>query len=340
MTQEAGPKPTAPEPARLWPGGPPVPGSEGGGQQPARAGRPSLLRRVEGRVRQKLPKSVYQRLVGAQNGLRTLSGRSPGRGRLHPDFVIIGAAKAGTTSLYGWLSEHPFVEPATHKEVHYFDYNLYRGEDWYRAHFPLERDRDSFAAANGRPFLTGEASPSYISHHWAPSRLAETLPDARLLVALRDPVERAYSQFQMSRREGEEELESFAAAVEIEDRRLDPERARTKADPRYNSWPIGCWSYLMRSRYAEQLDRWFELFPREQFHFVTLEQLAADPQRTLDSVHEFLGLPPHRHENLQPLHTASYDSLPADARASLSEYFRPHNQRLFELVGIDFGWNR
>lgn len=338
MTQEAGPKPTAPEPARLWPGGPPVPGSEGGGQEPASSPRRSLLGRVEGRVRKGLPRPVYQRLVGTQNELRTLARRSPGRGRLFPDFVIIGAAKAGTTSLNGWLSEHPFVEPATHKEVHYFDYNHYRGDDWYRAHFPLERDRASFAAAHGRPFLTGEASPSYISHDWAPQRLAKTLPDAKLLVALRDPVKRAYSQFQMSRREGEEELESFADAVEIEDRRLDPERARVQADPRYNSWPIGCWSYLMRSRYAEQLERWLALFPREQFHFVTLEQLSADPQGALDRVHEFLGLPPRRHEQLQPLHTAAYDSLPAETRAGLREYFRPHNERLYELVGIDFGW--
>jgi hypothetical protein len=254
--------------------------------------------------------------------------------------VIIGAAKAGTTSLYAWLSDHPFVSPATTKEVHYFDYNHFRGVDWYRARFPHERARAEFAGEHGRPFLTGEASPSYISHFWAPQRLARLLPDAKLLVALRNPVDRAYSQFQMSRREQEEELESFDAAVEAEEERLRGEIARALSDSRYSSWPIGCWSYLLRGRYAEQLERWLALFPRRQFHFVTLEELASSPQPALDRVHDFLGLPPHRYDSLPRLHSARYDSMPADVRARLSEYFRAHNERLYELVGMDFGWDR
>jgi Sulfotransferase domain len=230
------------------------------------------------------------------------------------------------------------VMPASQKEVHYFDYNHYRGDDWYRRHFPLKSDLDALTTERGQPCLTGEASPSYISHQWAPRRLAALLPDAKLLVALRNPVERAFSQFQMSRREGEEPLESFADAVAAEEDRLRPERARMLAEPRYSSWPIGCWSYLMRSRYAEQLQQWFELFPREQFHFVTLEDLASRPQRTLDGVHEFLGLPPHEYDDLPALHTAEYSPLDPQTRASLVEYFRPHNERLYELLDVDFGW--
>jgi Sulfotransferase domain len=291
-------------------------------------------------ARRHLPRPAYQTAIGRYNGARAGVGRGPGHGRLLPDFVIIGAAKAGTTSLYGWLSEHPYVSPATHKEVHYFDYNHYRGEDWYRAHFPLERERAAFTAEHGRPFLTGEASPPYIAHDWAPQRLARLLPQAKLLVTLRNPVDRAYSQFQMSRREDEEPLESFGDAIDAEARRLAPELARTRIDPRYNSWPIGCWSYLMRSRYVEQLERWFALFPREQFDIMTLEQLACDPQPRLDRVHEFLGLPAHRYDDLRPLHTASYDGIPPEVRRRLTEYFRPYNERLYELLGADLGWER
>jgi hypothetical protein len=295
---------------------------------------------IERRARQTLPRPAYHDLVRRYSDLRTLAGRDPGRGRLLPDFVIIGAAKAGTTSLYGWLSEHPFVAPASQKEVHYFDYNHYRGEGWYRKHFALEADRATFDRRHGRPFLTGEASPSYISHFWVPQRLAGLLPDAKLVVALRNPVDRAYSQFQMSRREGEEPIESFAAAVAAEEERLNPECARAFADERYNSWAIGCWSYLMRGRYAEQLTRWLEFFDRRQFHFVTLEELSLHPQHALDQVHEFLGLPPHAYADLPALHTAAYDRLSPDVRAQLSEYFRPHNERLYELAGVDFGWDR
>ena len=295
---------------------------------------------LEYALRQHLPRPAYKTAIRSYYEARRLAGKGFGRGRLLPDFVVIGAAKAGTTSLYGWLSRHPFVAPASTKEVHYFDYNHYRGEDWYRRHFPLASERERFAATHGRPFLTGEASPSYISHDWAPQRLARALPDAKLLVALRNPVDRAYSQFQMSRREQEEPLESFATAVAAEEQRLAPELARTKVDRRYQSWPIGCWSYLMRSRYAEQLDRWFALLPRKQFHVLTLEDLSAQPQATLDSVHEFLGLPTHRYEGLKPLHTATYDAIDPATRAQLAEYFRPLNERLYELVGRDFGWER
>jgi hypothetical protein len=295
---------------------------------------------IDRRLHEHLPEPAYERAVGGYNRARALARRGPGRGRLLPDFVIIGAAKAGTTTLYGWLSEHPFVAPASTKEVHYFDYSYFRGVDWYRSHFPLEADRDAFARVHGRPFITGEASPPYIAHTWAPERLARLLPEAKLLVNLRNPVDRAFSQFQMTRREGEEPLESFAEATAIEDERLDPEREHMLADKRYRSWPIGCWSYLMRSRYAESLERWFELFPREQFHFVTLDELSARPGETLDAVHAFLGLPAYRPEKLPHLHSGGYDDrLDPETRERLQEYFRPHNERLYELVGRDLGWD-
>jgi hypothetical protein len=170
--------------------------------------------------------------------------------------------------------------------------------------------------------------------------MARTLPEAKLLVGLRNPVDRAYSQYQMSLREGEEPLDSFIDAVGAEEARLAPELARTKVDRRYNSWPIGCWSYLLRSRYAEQLERWFEHFDRDQFHFLTIEDLVSDPQAAMDSVHDFLGLPAHRYENLPKLHSGGYeDAMPAETRAQLIEYFKPHNARLYELVGRDFGWD-
>jgi hypothetical protein len=266
-----------------------------------------------------------------------------------PDFIVIGAAKSGTTSLYGALAKHPFVSPcitadgwfSNTKEVHYFDYNYDRGLDWYRSHFPLNDDRESFERAHGRPFITGEGSPSYISHPWVPARIREVLPDVRLIAVLRNPVDRAYSQFQMSRREGVEEFESLGDATAAEEERLRPEIARMTADSRYNSWHFGGWSYLARSRYAEQLERWLALFPRDQFLFLRAEDLFAEPQQVLDAVHEFLDLPPHRYPEVARLNTAAeYSGLSPQTRSELAEYFRPHNERLSELTGIDFGWDR
>lgn len=299
-----------------------------------------LKRGVDRRLRRSLPRPVYQFGRSRYYDVRTLAGRNPGRGRLLPDFLIIGTAKSGTTTLHGWLSEHPFVVPAVKKEVHFFDYDFYRGLDWYRTHFPLASARAEFEREHGRPFFTGEASPTYISHQWAPERIAQVLPDVKLIVALRNPVDRAYSQFQMSRREGEES-ESFADAVALEEERLRGEKLRSRADKRYNSWPLGCWSYIWRSSYADQIERWFELFPRERFLFLKTDDLDSDAQRTLDRAYEFLGLPAYRNEQLPRLHTApEYEPLSAETRTQLVEYFRPHNERLYELLGIDFGWDR
>jgi hypothetical protein len=309
---------------------------------------PSLRSRVDRRLRQSLPKPAYFFLRRRYANLKMLVGRNPGRGRVLPDFIVIGAAKSGTTSLYGALADHPFVVPCTTdeghfdktKEVHFFDYNSYRGEDWYRSHFPLAQEQLEFAREHGRPFLTGEASPSYISHLWAPRRIRQLLPDAKLIAAFRNPVDRAYSQFTMSLREGVEDLDSFEEATRREEERLRPEIERMSADPYYNSWNYGCWSYLSRSRYAEQVERWLELFPREQFLFLKAEDLFDEPERTLDAVYEFVGLPPYRPAQPPRLNTSEYQAMPAETRALLREYFRPHNERLYELVGVDFGWER
>jgi hypothetical protein len=281
-------------------------------------------------------------------GARTLIGRNPGRGRLLPDFIIIGAAKSGTTSLYGSLTDHPFVLPCTTsdphfqntKEIHFFSSGFQRGEDWYRSHFPLESERREFETEHGRPCLTGEASPSYISSYWAAGRIRNVLPDVRLLAVLRNPVDRAYSQFQMSRRQGLEPLDSFEEATAAEADRLRPEVARLSTDPHYTSPDFGCWSYLARSRYAEQLERWLELFPREQFLFLKAEDLFADPETALSTTYDYLGLPPHAPEGVSRLNSAQYEGIEPDVRAQFTEYFRPHNERLYELIGIDFGWER
>lgn len=303
---------------------------------------------LKGHLRERLPEPAYDRLRRTYHRSLALAGRHPAHGRLLPDFCVIGAAKAGTTSLYTWLGEHPFVAPASRKEIHYFTYCYKHGVDWYRGHFPTQRERTAFASKHGRPFLTGEASPSYLPDLWAPGRVADLLPDVKLLVALRNPVDRAYSQFQMRSREGDEPLTSFAEAVALEETRLRDELARCTVEPLYNSQPLADWSYLRWGRYAEHLERWLELFPRQQFHILTLEELSLDPQRTMERVHEFLELPPHRYGDLGQFELVpggtvvrskiSYDPLTPALRAQLTEYFRPHNERLYELLGTDFGW--
>jgi hypothetical protein len=298
-------------------------------------------------AKEKLPAPAFDLAMRGYDSARRLVGRSPGAGRMLPDFLIVGAAKGGTTSLFDWLCEHPVVaRPTTdgrlRKELLFFDYQYDRGTEWYRTHFPLEQERRDFELRHGARLQTGEATASYLSGHWVPERVRKLIPEVKLIVSLRNPVDRAYSAFHMSRRRSLEECERFESALALEASRLAPELARVHADRWYAPpapAPLGYWSYLQRSRYAEHVARWLEYFPREQFLFLEFEQLAADPQATLDRVYAFLGLPAHAGGRFPKLNAGSYGEMDRQTRAHLVEYFRPHNARLRELTGVNFGWD-
>lgn len=297
--------------------------------------RRNWLNDLDGRLRRALPRSAYKAMLDGYHGARRLTGRNPGRGHLLPDFVIIGAAKAGTTTLYAWLCDHDYVERSRVKEVHYFSFHPYRGEDWYRQHFPLESARREFTARHGRPFLTGEASPTYMPDIDVPGRLADTLPSAKLIVSLRDPVDRAYSQFQMRRRDDKEPVSDFFTACALEDPSLDGGRARAEHAPEIVE--IGR-SFLRRGRYAEQLERWFARFPRERFHIISMDDMESDPRGVRDGLDRFLDLPARDSDPREALFANRYEPMDEATREQLSDHFRADNARLYELLGRDFGW--
>jgi hypothetical protein len=302
-----------------------------------------------------LPRAVYVPARTVYRGGLRVAGRNPGRGRGLPDFLIIGAAKSGTSSLFAWLSEHPHVLSATRKEVEYFSFHFDRGMDWYRHHFPLECDRARFADEHGRPFLSFEASPYYLPHRLAPARMANVLPGAKLIVTMRNPVERAYSAYQMWRGWGNE-TEPFMTVAALEDDRLDQGRALAahhgigrrdttaiaQHDRRRTRVVGGVHvgrMFLMGGRYAEQLERWFEHYPREQFHFVTTDELASDPHGAYARLNDFLELPDYRPAQFKAQYVGAYDAIAAEDLSALREYFRPYNERLYELLGRDLGWD-
>jgi hypothetical protein len=242
-----------------------------------------------------------------------------------PGFLIIGAQRAGSSSLFSYVCAHPDIAPPTHKEIHFFDNNWFRGVPWYRRHFPL-------ALRSGSARLTGEASPYYLFHPAVPERVAATLPEVRLLAVLRDPVERAYSQYQHARRDGHETL-SFEEALEREDERLAGEAELLARDPTHVSFAHRRLSYRTRGLYAEQLERWFAVFPREQLLVLRSEELFAEPDRVLASAFAFLGLEPFSLPAYPALNQRPYEPMSDAARAFLEGAFREPNRRLDALLG-------
>ncbi|HLF41350.1 MAG TPA: sulfotransferase domain-containing protein [Acidimicrobiia bacterium] len=257
-----------------------------------------------------------------------------------PEVLIIGAQRCGTTSLYRYLSEHPQFAPATlgTKGVHFFDNRYDRGLGWYRAHFPTTITRRRFRAVHGADMITGEGSPYYLFHPHVPYRIAEDLPEAKLIVMLRDPVERAYSQWQHELSRGFEHLDRFEDAVDAEAGRLAGEVPRMNADPGYRSSAHQHWSYLARGRYADQLEVYRELFPPAQLLVIKAEDFFSDPESEYLRVERFLGLAEH--------HLAAYEKhnghkrAPMDpaTRARLVEHFADSNRRLVEMLGPGFTW--
>jgi hypothetical protein len=254
-------------------------------------------------------------------------GRATSFARPLPDFLILGAQKAGTTALYAYLRWHPDITGPSWKEVSYFDRHYRRGASWYRGNFP----------ARARSGLVGEASPGYLFHPLAPERVKATVPDAKLIAVLRDPVGRALSHYHHERALGREPL-SFQEALDAEPQRTHGEEERMLRDPGYFSHAWWDYAYLARGRYAEQLERWFALFPREQLLVLASEELAAEPAKTYAQVLEFLGARAHDLEEYPPIYAQQYAEMSPDLRRRLAEYFVEPNRRLYELLGRDFGW--
>ena len=254
-----------------------------------------------------------------------------------PDFIIIGTQKGGTTFFYNRLTKrHPYVEGAAKKEIHFFSRHFDRGVGWYMSHFPTPTQKD------GRWVLTGEASPYYLYHPHAARRAAEVVPHAKLIVLLRNPVDRAYSDYQHKHREGREPLSSFEEAIEAEEQRLRGEKEKMLADEDYASLDYRRFSYLSRGVYVDQLKEWRRYFDEEQLLVLKSEDFFEDPTDTMSIVYDFLGLPPWETENLRgnspAQHKGRYKQLDSATRQHLEKYFQPHNQKLYDYLGVDFGW--
>ncbi|BAI88951.1 tetratricopeptide repeat protein [Arthrospira platensis NCB002] len=245
-----------------------------------------------------------------------------------PNFIIIGAQKAGTTSLYEYLCHHPQVIPNLHKEVDFFIWQYYRGLDWYLAHFP--------PIPPGGEFLTGEASPSYIVDSKVCDRLYQAFPKVKLIVTLRNPVDRAFSQYQDHRNWMGQEKRTLQQAMIDEIAILDTIDDPTLAGRKF--W--GCqYGYLLRGMYVYFLEKWMQKFPPEQLLIISSEQLYTQPQNTLKQVFEFLGLPDHQLSEYPRYTAGSYNPIPETLHQTLGDFFRPHNHKLEELLGKKFHWS-
>jgi Sulfotransferase domain len=268
-----------------------------------------------------------------------LGARAPlGGVAMLPGFLIVGGQRCGTTSMVRALSQHPAVFGAVlRQEVHYFDLGYHRGLSWYRSRFPVRLHARLAAEKAAVAPVAFESSPYYMFHPLAAERIRGDLPGVKLLVLLRDPVERAYSAHAHETYLGYE-TEPFGRALELEPTRLKGEAERIVADPGYASVSHQHHAYRTRGHYAEQLDRLEHVFGREQIHVVESMAFFENPEPVYDAVLEFLGLPHRGYPAFKRHNSRRRAPMPSKLRAALEEYYRPHDQRLATWLGREPSW--
>lgn len=290
------------------------------------------------RVRRSAPGRVATEV--ARHGVRAV-GAATAAHRPGPDLLVVGAKRGGTTSLWRYLQEHPGVLPlfpaAEHlKGLYYFTDHHRLGERWYRSHFASAPWRARRAAQLGHPTVSAEASPYYLFHPLAPERARASVPDATVVVLLRDPVERAFSHWKERRRHTE--TLGFAEALAAEDRRTAGEEARLVADPGAVSAAHRHQTYVAQGRYAPMLRRWFDAFPREQVEVLVAEEFFAAPGPAVGRLTARLGLPPRPLLDAEAHNAAPSADMDPGIRRELRERFRPDVAELADLLGRPLPW--
>ena len=274
-------------------------------------------------------RSSYHRIV--KRGVAGITASS----RVLPDFIIIGTARSGTTSLYYNICEHPSVLPAAYDEIGFFDSNYHLGINWYRSMFPTKRKMEQVKEKTGFA-ITGEDTPFYIWDPLVAERILKILPNVKLIVLIRNPVDRAYSNYHLGLRSGTENL-SFEDAIKSELSKL--ETVETNSENITAKFTIPR-SYIVKGLYAEQLKIWFELFRSDQLLIVNTDDFEAHPQKVLNEIYGFLEIPEINIGNLEKHKVELYEKMKSSTRGFLLDLYKPYNEILFNLIGQKFDWDK
>lgn len=254
-----------------------------------------------------------------------------------PDFLIIGAARCGTTSLYDYLIQHPYVGKSLTKQIHFFDRYYDRKISWYKVCFPFIWEKFYIEKLLKKKFACGEATAHYMTHPLATKKAFETVPNAKIIVMLRNPADRAYSHYQMEKANHNEEL-SFEESIEQENTRIAGEFEKMLNNENNSGINYPHRSYIKSGEYYDQIKRWMGYYPKERFLFIKSEDFNKNPSKIYNQVLEFLGLQPYKLQTYEKIHKRDYEKMNSETRKKLLEYFKPFNEKLYSLTGINFGW--
>lgn len=288
------------------------------------------------RVRGLAPKRLHTTLRAAYHQVGSASSRL----RLEPSFMVIGGQRCGTTSIFKVLAEHPQVlRPPVEKGVDYYTLNSFRTLSWYRGHFPIASIARNRTAAFGSP-VAFEACTYYMFHPLAVKRIARDYPTMKLVVMLRDPVERAFSAYKHEFARGFETERDFGRALDLETPRLEGEIERIVEDAHYESFAHRHHAYQLRGQYAEQLLRVYSNFPKSQVHILESEAFFADPAQEYAKLTDFLDLRPFSPRRFDQHNARPSSPMPEGLRQRLTRHYASHDELLGTILGRPPRWAR
>ncbi|MEO7352107.1 MAG: sulfotransferase domain-containing protein [Marmoricola sp.] len=265
-------------------------------------------------------------------------GRATSGARVLPDLLVCGGQRCGTTSMYKALVQQPTIfRPVWRKGVHYFDVGYDHDLSWYRSHFPLEAQLNRAAKRHGTRALSFESSPYYLFHPLAADRIAADLPEVKLIVLVRDPVERAYSAHAHEFARGFETL-GFEAALDAEAERIDGEAERLRNDPAYRSHAHRHQAYRSRGEYATQLERIVGLFGRDRIKVVDSHRFFSEPESEYAEVMSWLGVVPSVDTVFEKHNARPRPEMDDSLRTQLEQHFEPHDRALETWLGKVPSW--
>jgi len=251
--------------------------------------------------------------------------------RVLPDFILPGAPKCGSSTLYNCVTRHPRIRRASRKEPTNFILHP-ASEIRCRMHFPFAILRRLQGG-----YVTCEASVSYFAHPDAPASCASVVPRARLIFVLRDPVARAWSDFQMCSRTGLDR-ERFEPGVRRAMRWLDDPSIRDLRSSAMR-WRLNPLRYVATGLYLEHLEHWMCHFPRSQCAIFLSEEFFADPEAVTRQACAHLGLPPFPLDEVPSARIGDYKTgMDPQLERDLRAFFAPHNERLAAFLGRELPW--
>jgi len=257
--------------------------------------------------------------------------------RVLPDFFVIGVARSGTTSLFHYLGQHHNIKRASYDELGYLDENFHLGLNWYRSLFPTKFTKQNIEKKH-KKFLTFDVTPFYIYNPLVIKRILENFPTSKIIANLRNPIDRAYSNFHQQIQDNNDTKTTFEELVNeeldiIKNNKFDLNNPATLVDNFYEL-------LLARGLYEMQLVPWYNSFSKNQIFIVSSEELADNTNNTLNEIFSFLNISHIEIKDTSRQNKRQYPIMKNDTRQLLVEFYKPYNEKLYNLLNRKFDWDK